>query len=170
MEIVFETERLRVRHWTPEDESTLLPIVSDPVTMRFWERPFDREQTRAWLERSIAGYEENGFGRWAVERRDDGALLGDAGLLPMEVDGRPEIDLGYIVHHPFWRQGFAVEVATGIVRHAFRTLEVDRLVANMAEDHAGSRAVAEKIGMRLESTFLNPRNRNLPTLILAIER
>lgn len=170
MELVLETERLRLRRWTVDDEDALLAILSNPRTMRFWKRPFDREQTRAWIERALASYPENGFGRWAVERKEDGTLVGDAGLLALEVNGRPEIDLGYIIHHPFWRRGYAVEVAAAVTQHALEVLGVGRVVASMAEDHIGSRRVAEKIGMKLESTFLNPRNRNLPTLVLSIER
>jgi RimJ/RimL family protein N-acetyltransferase len=167
---VLETDRLRLRHWAASDEDALFAILSDPNTMRFWERPLDREQTRGWIARSVASYEENGFGRWAVERRDDDTLVGDAGLLTLVVNGRSETDLGYIIHHPFWRQGYAAEIADAVVRYAFGVLGTVRLVASMADDHMGSRRVAEKIGMSLETTFRNPRNRDLPTLVFALER
>ena len=35
----------------------------------------------------------------------------------------------------------------------------------MAEDHTISRKVAENMGMIVEKKYLNPNNRNLPTIV-----
>jgi L-amino acid N-acyltransferase YncA len=45
-----------------------------------------------------------------------------------------------------------------------------RIVANMAASNVASARVAEKLGMRLEARFRNPRNRNLETLLYVSER
>ena len=45
----WQTERLRVEPFRPEDWEALYPILSDPEVMRHIEPPFTPEQTRAFL-------------------------------------------------------------------------------------------------------------------------
>lgn len=168
--IVLRTPRLILRCYQPGEDAALYPILSDPVTMRFWPQPYDREGVAGWVNRWIVSYRENGYGRWALLDRETGDRIGDAGLIRTVLMGQDVIDLGYIIHHPYWRQGYAVEAASAIRDHAFGVLGIDRLVANMAHDHTGSTRVAEKIGMVKMAEFDNSRNRNIRTFLYALER
>ena len=168
--VVLTTKRLTLRCYRPGEDAALYPIMSDPTTMRFWPQPYDREGVDAWVNRWIASYAENGYGRWALFERETGERIGDAGLIRTVLMGQEVIDLGYIIHHPYWRQGYAVEAATAIRDHAFEVLGIDRLVANMAHDHAGSARVAEKIGMKKVAEFDNPRNRGIRTFFYEIRK
>ena len=116
----------------------------------------------------MQSYDAHGFGRWLIVRKQDNLVIGDCGILKNDVNGVLENDLGYIIHHPWWRQGYAIEAAGACLEFGLRTLGMGRLVANMADDHRGSRAVAEKLGMTLESRFRNPRNGMKWTLIYSI--
>jgi len=165
---VVETDRLRLRELTPEDLEPLSQILSDPITMSFWPAPLDLEATRQWIDRNLRSYAECGLGRWAVILKETDELIGDCGILKAEVAGRREYDLGYIIHHPYWRRGYAVEAAKACQRYAVETLGLKRLVANMPTDHVASIRVAEKIGMRWEKTFDNPKNRGLATHLYAL--
>ena len=152
MQATIETTRLVLRPPTPDDFEALHRIFSDPLTMSFWPAPFAEEDTRRWIERSLHDHEETGFGRRPTILKSSGEVIGDCGLMRAEIDGEMEHDLGYIVHHPHWRNGYAVEA-----------LGIRRLVANMPTDHAASIRVAQKLGMRWEKTFRNARNRNIET-------
>lgn len=167
MHPVLETERLILRELTLNDLDALHRIFSDPITMRFWPAPFTLDATQQWIERNWRNYVTLGFGRWALILKDSGELIGDCGVVQAEVDGKPEYDLGYILHHPYWNRGYATESAAACLHQAINTFGLRRIVANMATDHIASRRVAEKIGMQREKTFLNPRNRNLPTYLYA---
>ena len=167
---VLETPRLVLRRYTPDDLDALAVILGDPTTMAFWPRPFERAEAAAWNGRALDSYAAHGFGRWAALAKDTGALVGDCGLLRTTLAGEEVVDLGYIVHHPRWRQGLAQEAAAAVRDHAFDVLGLPRLVANMAHDHVGSARVAEKIGMVRVGAFDNPRNRGIRTLLYAIER
>ncbi|MNC52650.1 hypothetical protein D3C75_1020070 [compost metagenome] len=79
--IVIETARLNIRKYTEEDTAALFAILSDPITMAFWPAPFSSRQTEEWIERNIQSYITQGFGRWAVELKDTGRLIGDAGIM-----------------------------------------------------------------------------------------
>lgn len=82
-----ETERLIIRQYTERDRAVLHDILSDERTMAFWPAPFTMEQTGQWLDRAVSAYERTGLGRWAVERKADGVLIGDAGITSYEIDG-----------------------------------------------------------------------------------
>jgi len=49
-------------------------------------------------------------------------------------------------------RGFASEAAAGLVKYAFSTLGVERLVATMAAENAASVKVAERLGMTCEGS------------------
>jgi [ribosomal protein S5]-alanine N-acetyltransferase len=51
---------------TLEDIDALLKIFSDPITMRFYSKPFDRAMTVAWVERNHQRYAQHGIGLWAM--------------------------------------------------------------------------------------------------------
>jgi len=162
------TERLLLRPYRREDAPMLHAVLSDPETMRFWPAPFTAEQTAQWIERSLGLY-ESGLGRFAVIRQEDGRLIGDAGLLRLDLDGTLEYDVGYIVSAAEWRRGYGFEAAAAVVAYGFQTLGLKRMCANMAETHIASRKVAEKLGMLLEKTYINQRNRGILTCLYAIE-
>jgi ribosomal-protein-alanine N-acetyltransferase len=82
--------------------------------------------------------------------------------------GQREHDLGYIIHHPYWRQGYGLECARACLEYGIHTLGLRRIVANMAHDHIASARVAERLGMRREASFHHPRNRNILTYVYAL--
>lgn len=168
--MMLETERLLIRPYTLNDAEALSAILIDPITMHYWPQPFSLQETMAWIQRSISSYTQHGFGRYAIFLKEDLKLIGDCGLLQMEIQGETVIDLGYIIHHKFWRNGYASEAATAICRFAFDVLQLEYLYANMPLDHRASQRVAEKIGMQQSGAFRNPRNRNLETYLYKISK
>lgn len=159
---VFETERLVLREWEADERDALARILGDPVTMSHWPAPFDDAAINGWFDRARRGMREHGCARWCCERRADGRIIGDMGIVVADVNGETVHDLGYIVHQSYWRQGYALEAMRGAVDWA-QAQGIDALVANMATDNTPSVALAEKLGMRCERTFINPRNGNKET-------
>ena len=165
---MIETENLFLRRYSIEDLEELFLILSDPVTMSFWPSPLTRDETRGWIARSIESYQKYGTGRYCVVLKQDQKIIGDCGILRVEKAGEQVYDLGYIIHHPFWRRGYAVEAARAVIDHAFNTLGLDAIHANMPFNHDSSRLVAERIGMKKIGEFINERNRNVRTLLYAL--
>jgi ribosomal-protein-alanine N-acetyltransferase len=170
MEKGLETERLLLRKLTIADVEAMHRILSDPVTMQFWPKPFDLEGSRRWVQRSIDAYEQTHLGRFAIILKEDGRLAGDCGFLRSEVNGVQENDLGYILGKEFWGQGFATEAAAACLKYGITVLGLERIVASMATHHLASKRVAEKIGLKLEREFINSRNRDLPTFLLSWDK
>jgi RimJ/RimL family protein N-acetyltransferase len=136
--------------------------------MSFWPRPFTKEETRVWIERSMQSYKEHRHGRWAVTLKLDGGLIGDIGIIRTQIDDKPENDFGYIISNQYWNKGFATEAAEACRDYGFKKLRLKRLAANMSFDNIASIRVAEKIGMKREKEFYNKRNRNILTFLYAI--
>lgn len=143
------TDRLRLCDWRadPSEVDALHAVLSDPETMKLWPKPFDREGCAEWIEHTRGIYAARGFGRWAVELRETGEVIGDCGLNPSTVGDWSFIDLGWILHADHHGRGYAIEAARAIATHAFGALGLRELVAHMAEDHHASRRVAERLGM-----------------------
>ena len=159
---MFTTQRLRLRTWQPTDLTNLHALLSDPLTMAHWPQPLDEAQARAWLERSSTGMRDHGYARWCCERLADGRIIGDVGIMRTELEGEWVNDLGYIIHHDFWRNGYAVEAAQGAVGWA-KANGLEVLVANMAIDNTPSVGVAEKLGMLKKREFIKANNMAKPT-------
>lgn len=74
--MILETERLYLRKLTLADRAALCETLQDKEAMYAYEHAFSDEEADAWLARQIARYREDGFGLWAVIRKEDGAFLG----------------------------------------------------------------------------------------------
>ncbi|MGI0484828.1 GNAT family N-acetyltransferase [Pantanalinema rosaneae CENA516] len=165
-----QTARLTLRPYRSDDVDRLLPILSDPTTMYFWQQPLTHEDVVRWIDRSLQSYTQQGFGRYAVMLQGSDKLIGDVGLLATTLADESVVDLGYIIHHPYWEQGYAIEAATAVRDYAFSTLGVPTLHVNMPWDHRASQRLAERLGMKFIKIFSNPRNRNIPTLLYRLDR
>lgn len=154
--------RLLLRPWQPTDLPVLSALLADPQAMCFWPRPYTAAEAQAWLAQAQIHYEE-GIGRMAVLLRDSGAIIGDAGWKPLPYQGRPMLDLGYIIDHRYQGQGYGSEAASTLLRYAREELGLSNLLVNMPDHHHASRRVAEQLGFQLHRIAPNPRNRDLPT-------
>ena len=161
------TERLDLRPLVPEDLDDLAAMLGDPVGMAAWPAPLTYEESRAWISRNRERYGTDGFGRCAVVWRETGELVGDAGLARTEVEGTPEVELGWVVRHDLWGRGIATEAGAAWRDFAFEELGLTRIVSMIDEANAASRRVAEKLGMSLERPAIWGE---LPMLMYSLER
>ena len=96
------TARLVLRELRPDDLDALAAVLGDPVAMAWYPQPFSREETMAWIERDRARYATAGFGHLGIELRSTGELIGDCGPTVLDIEGVPEVELGWHVRRG-WR-------------------------------------------------------------------
>lgn len=147
---VLETERMMLRELVPEDVDDLMLIFSDPEAMRYYPSTKSREEAERWIRWVTGSYEQNGFGLWACVLKETGELCGQCGLMPQEVEGRREVEVGYLFVREFWGRGLATEAARASRDSGFEQLGRRRLVSLINPQNIPSRRVAERIGMGLE--------------------
>jgi RimJ/RimL family protein N-acetyltransferase len=167
-EFLIETRNLNLQRFVADDLDFLIGLLGDPLTMHHWLAPLDAAEAANWLGRALESYDAHGFGRWRVVYCESSRPIGDVGIQKLQVNGRLENDLGYIIHRDYWGRGLGFEAAAGCVAWA-RAHGIDSVVASMAQDNIASIGVAEKLGMTLEDEFCNPRNANKPTRLYRLE-
>jgi [ribosomal protein S5]-alanine N-acetyltransferase len=144
---ILDTERLSLREFTPLDAPFLLRLVNEPGWIRNINDPGVRsvEDALTWAEgRLFKAYRELGHGFWALQRREDGQLVGMCGLFKRPA--LPEPDLGYALLAEHEGRGYALEAARGCVAHARDVLGWSTLMAITAVDNPGSVALLGKLG------------------------
>ena len=171
-----ESSRLVLRRITPQDLPFFTRIHALPdVAQHLYPggRPRSPEETAAWLQYTLASYEQLALGYLAVVRKEDGALIGRCGLMDLVVEsattehalrrgwfgreGAPagvaltfECELGYTFDPAVWGQGFATEAARCVRDYARDVLRLSYVISAILPQNARSRRVAERSGARAE--------------------
>jgi [ribosomal protein S5]-alanine N-acetyltransferase len=148
---VLETERLALREFTSADAPFMLRLVNDPAFVRYIGDRGVRtiDDARKYIaDGPIAGYARDGHGLMRVDRKSDGAALGMCGVLKR--DALPEPDIGFSFLPEYWSQGYALESACAVLRHARETLGLGRILAITTLDNVPSMRLLDRLGFRFE--------------------
>lgn len=151
---IVETQRLRLRDFTPDDAAFAHALVNDPDWIRYIGDRDVRslEDARRYLENGpMKQYATHGFGLWLVERRDDGVPVGMCGLVKR--DKLADVDLGFAFLPAYRSRGFAFEASEGVLRHARAALGFQRIVAITSPGNEPSGRLLEKLGFVYETTL-----------------
>ncbi len=147
MAFLLETDRLRLREMTADDLDFVASMLGDPDVMRHYPKVFDRNESAAWLARQRERYARDGSGLWLVELRDTSEPIGQIGLAWQEVDGEREPEIGWLLHRPYWKRGYATEAALGVRRWAFGVKNLPYVISLIRPVNLASAAVARRLGM-----------------------
>jgi RimJ/RimL family protein N-acetyltransferase len=148
---VMETERLVLRHFTPEDAAFILELVNEPGWKKYiGDRGINTlHDARRYVETvPLASYAKHGFGLWAVGLRDDGSLVGMCGLIKR--DTLDDVDIGFALLSRFEGHGYAREAANATLAYARDQLGLRRVVAITTDDNDRSGILLEHAGMSYE--------------------
>jgi len=152
-----ETDRCLLRDWAADDEPRVLDIYSRWEVARWlgaepkaMETP---EQAARFVDRcSTLNREEPVARRWAVERKDDGLVLGTIILVqlpePTEESGFPDgrFEVGWHLHPDAWGHGYATETARAALTWGFDH-GLDEVFAVVRPDNSASLSVCHRLGM-----------------------
>jgi len=141
------TERLILRRWTDDDREPFAELNADPEVMRYFPQTMTQEQSDAMVDRIENGFEENGFGLWAVEV--NGQFAGFTGLnrTTFETPMGPHVEIGWRFATWAWGQGYASEAARCVLETAFSKLGLTEVYSFTTETNHLSEKVMQRIGM-----------------------
>ena len=102
------------------------------------------------LTAAVGGWQLNGFGTWAVERKADGKLVGNVGIFTAWRDLEPEFgeepEMGWIFAAETHGKGMASEACRASIGWTEANLERTPLWAIIAPANEPSMKLAEKLG------------------------
>ena len=147
MKTILETPRLQLRELVPSDLDFMAEMLADADVMRYYPKRLTRGLSEDWINRQMQRYATDGYGLWLAIERTTGQPVGQIGLVRQTVNGLDECEVGYLIHHPFWRRGFAAEGALACRDHAFGAFDKARVIALVRPDNSASQGLARKLGM-----------------------
>lgn len=172
------TDRLLLRSWFPEDVSEVRAAldVSD-AHLRPWvpfmrREPQDVEGTRSWIAWRIEQFQQGEHLCFAIRRREDDALLGEAMLMAAKEDGSRSV--GYWLDLRHVGRGYARESVRALTTMAFLHLGVPELDMSCAVANRASWTIPRDLGFTLVRTepghFVNALGETQDTQIWSCRR
>jgi len=176
LELVAQTQRLRLRRLRKADTAFLLELLNQPSWLEFIgdRNVHSAAQADDYLAQRIdAQFDRYGFGMWGVELRAGqpplahlpvagqraighpgmGQLIGLVGLVKR--DYLPEPDLGFALLDAYAGHGLAHEAACAVLPLA-RARGLKRLLAITDPDNHRSIALLHRLGFQLEGPHTPP--------------
>jgi len=152
------TDRLALRRFVADDLDWFVELYGDAEVTRYLGGPKDRAKTTDMFHARILDYYDanQGLGIWLTTERATGARLGFH--LINNVQGETLIQVWFALSKSAWGRGIGTEMASALVRYAFVTLKLPRLVAIASLENLASQRVLTKIGLerRGERAFSHP--------------
>ena len=152
---MFETERLRVRHFQPSDLDVFAALMADASVLRYVDdgTMLPRSEVECWIGICQMKYATRGYGTSAVFEKDGGKFIGYCGVVRAPENDFDE--LIYVFNVEAWGKGYATEVGRAMVDYVFARSTLKRIYATIHPDNAPSIHVVGKLGFRFEKQERN---------------
>jgi len=139
--------RVALRALSLDDAPALFAIFSDRSVTRYWSRPpmTHLAQARALVRDVHAGYRSGELLQWGVTRPDEREVIGTCTLFHFSRACR-RAELGYALASRHWGQGLMHDALCTLVAHAFDTLDLLRLEADIDPANAASARALARLG------------------------
>jgi RimJ/RimL family protein N-acetyltransferase len=145
-----ETERLVLRPWDADDAGAALGAYGAAEVARWLAPAMDRVRDEAAMRLVLQQWVAEDArllapaGRWAIELRQGGRLIGGATLLPLPPDD--EFEVGWQLRPDAWGQGYATEAGIALARWAFGQ-GIEQVIAVVRPANTRAAATVRRIGM-----------------------
>jgi RimJ/RimL family protein N-acetyltransferase len=156
--VFIETPRLILRQWQESDHEPYIQLNADSAVMEFFPSVLTRDQTLAQIKRIADAIAGNGYGFFAVERKDTHEFIGFTGLSNpgFESHFTPCVEIGWRLSKANWNQGFATEAAGASLEFGFNTFGLAEIFSFTSVYNLRSEKVMKSIGMTHAGFFEHP--------------
>ena len=152
---MIETNRLILRPFKLSDHADMLEYQSNPEVVRYVPWPVrTAEQVQEALEKGLSCTK--------IENQGDSVLLSMELKESKKVIGQTNLSLvseknkygefGYVINPAYSGHGYVTEAAKALLTWAFANNDFHRIGAVMDQRNPKSRAVCERLGLRLEAS------------------
>ena len=156
-----ETERLRLRAPKPDDYPTYVAFFADAEASQFYGGPLDAGQAWRVLAMDFGHWALRGYGRWVIESKSSGEMMGSVGLWWPQ--GLPRSELTWWLLPDARGQGFATEASVAAIDFGYSVLGWEMVETHMNDDNAAARRLVERLGGTIltRETFPDGITRNV---------
>lgn len=149
--VTLDTSRLVLRPLRDADAHTFFEIWSDAEAMRYFSfSPMTHiEQAIERVARNVKNAAGGQDLICVLELRETGEALGECVLFHANEQCR-RAEIGFSLRRKFWSGGYMREAASAVIDHAFGTLRLNRLEADIDPRNAASARLLERLGFARE--------------------
>jgi ribosomal-protein-alanine N-acetyltransferase len=108
------------------------------------------QQTKEYIKRNLAHWEQYGYGIWVLRLRETGILAGRGGLRNNVLAGKDEVEIAYGLLPEFWNMGLVTEFVGAVVRIGFSEIGLSSLACITQPRNKASKRVLEKANFKFE--------------------
>jgi len=150
-DVRLETPRLLLRPLAAADRDALFAIYADARVARYGSRPpwTSPDEAAAYIAKDAGQRAAGEFVRFAIERREDRALVGVCTLFEHDAECR-RAEIGYGLGPDAWGHGYAREAVGRLLDHGFGALRLNRVEADVDPRNDASLRLLERLGFRRE--------------------
>ena len=150
------TDRLYLRELTPADLNGLYELYDswgnvpgvEPLSEN---RSEEYEKLCAYIQWMYGFY---GLGLWAVCLKDNGRMIGRCGAWPSQIGSDWLLELGYMIHKAYCRQGYGLEAMTAVTAFIRTETDFTKAAARIHSENRASARLAKALGMILDREAL----------------
>lgn len=111
------------------------------------------EVARQWIQEKNEYLARNGIGIIGIFLKHGNILIGICALKYLDEEKSSPIEIMYRLSQDYWGQGYATEVAQGLIRFATAELKLKTLVATVDEKNIPSEKILIKLGFIFKKTI-----------------
>lgn len=145
--VALTTPRLILRPIRDDDASALFTVWSDTEAMRYFSFPVMHclEQATDRIARKSKRTADGEDLILALTLRTTGDVIGDCTLCRVDESNR-RAEIGFCLQRPHWGRGYMREAVSALLDHAFDTLSLHRIEADIDPRNAASAGLLERLG------------------------
>ncbi len=119
-----------------------------------WYPHLNLHETKGYVEFMLRNYRKCLPSDWAVVLKENGKVIGNCGFTSVEMKHECA-ELGYVLSPSYWGRGLMDEAMKGVMAVCFEQLEAHRAILRIVDENIHSKALAERLGFRLEGRMFN---------------
>ncbi|RKR09233.1 ribosomal-protein-alanine N-acetyltransferase [Flavobacterium sp. 90] len=154
MSILYQSSRIIIREFLPQEQQTFLDLFEDNQVTQYL--PYaSPERYLEMFNELLENYEKKNLSRWAIFDTTNNNFIGIC-VARIFIHNKTQIEIGYVLSREYWGKGIATEVCKAITQYAFANTDTKEVVAITDLDNTGSQNVLQKAGFeRLNNLIRN---------------
>ncbi len=149
---ILVTDRLNLRYQRDIDIPFLIYLWTDEEMTKHTGGPREIKMLENEFRAVSIDPQKLEWDLWVIEDKTTGKLIGQAGFIPKEIDGTDYIELNYYICKEQWRNGYALEIAKGLIDYVFVNKKADEIISIIDSGNIVSEKVAKAVGMEYWKT------------------